>query len=212
MAGYRNEGAQRSDDQRIPGILGGEATNVDPVVVVAPRPARPKPRPNFYVGHPSTLESFIPVWGSGREALADFQDGDVAGGVFNGLLAISDLIPAEASANALRKGAFKGGSHSWPATREWMKKNGYLEKGIEGHHWLIPQNGWGKAIPESIKNQPWNIKALPKVTHRRIHTRFLGEARYHPAQRYWYATPTWSKAASASLLGHPLSALTSEEE
>jgi len=30
------------------------------------------------VGHPGFADSLIPVWGSGREAVADFQEGDCA--------------------------------------------------------------------------------------------------------------------------------------
>jgi hypothetical protein len=40
--------------------------------------------PSDYVGHPGLWESLIPVWGSGREAIADYQDGDYAGAALNG--------------------------------------------------------------------------------------------------------------------------------
>ena len=46
------------------------------------------------VGHPGFAESLIPVWGSGREAVADFQEGDYAGAALNGALAASDLFLA----------------------------------------------------------------------------------------------------------------------
>ena len=36
------------------------------------------------VGRPGALESTIPIWGSGREALADFHDGHYASGTVNG--------------------------------------------------------------------------------------------------------------------------------
>ncbi|MFZ4066841.1 MAG: amidohydrolase family protein [Phenylobacterium sp.] len=49
------------------------------------------------VGHPELLESLIPVWGSGREAVADFQEGDYAGAALNGALAASDLFLAGAT-------------------------------------------------------------------------------------------------------------------
>lgn len=57
------------------------------------------------VGHPGFAESLIPVWGSGREAVADFQEGDYAGAVLNGALAASDLFLA----GSIAKGVAKGG-------------------------------------------------------------------------------------------------------
>lgn len=55
------------------------------------------------VGHPGFAESLIPVWGSGREAVADFQEGDYAGAALNGALAASDLFLAGSIAKGLRK-------------------------------------------------------------------------------------------------------------
>ncbi len=44
------------------------------------------------IGHPGLAESFIPVWGSGREALADLQEQDYGPAAFNAALAVTDLI------------------------------------------------------------------------------------------------------------------------
>ncbi len=155
------------------------------------------------VGHPGEVESLIPVWGSGREALADLQEGDYLGAGLNGVLAVSDLIPGKAIAGAAAKGAFKRtGSHPWNATRKWMGRRGYFEPFEHGHHWAIPQNGWGKYVPDVIKNQPMNIKPMSAEMHGRIHGPYAGERQYNVAQRYWYGTPTWSKAALASGAGH----------
>ena len=35
------------------------------------------PTPGAKIGHPSGLEAQVPIWGSGREALADIEDGDI---------------------------------------------------------------------------------------------------------------------------------------
>lgn len=43
------------------------------------------------------------------------------------------------------------------------KKRGMLAPKQHGHHWAIPQNGWGKNVPDRIKNQPWNIKPMPSA-------------------------------------------------
>ncbi|WP_340646007.1 hypothetical protein [Phenylobacterium sp.] len=166
------------------------------------------------IGHPGELESLIPVWGSGREALADFEDGDYIGAGLNGALAVSDL----AVAGSLGKGLVKGGvfiankatrraaPYGWKGNvRTWMGEQKFLKPGQHGHHWAIPQNeGWGKAVPDFIKNQPWNIKPMPSPqVHGRIHGRYGGQPQFKPAQRYWYGTPAWSKWATGSAVGHP---------
>jgi hypothetical protein len=82
-----------------------------------------------------------------------------------------------------------------------------LESGQHGHHWLIPQNGWGKNVPDWIKNHPLNIKPMPDaVTHWRIHNGVGDLPRFNPAQRYWFGTPDWVKAATGSAAGHAVDA------
>ena len=158
------------------------------------------------IGHPGFAESLIPVWGSGRDAVADLQEGDYPGAALNGALAISDLIPAKAVAGALDKGMWKAGSHTWAATRKWLGKEGYLEAGQHGHHWLIPRNGWGKDVPDWLKNHPWNIKGMPSPEiHGRIHGRYNGP-QFNPAQRFWYGTPAWWKATVGEAAGIPAAA------
>jgi len=61
----------------------------------------PGGRSQSSVGHPGFAESLIPVWGSGREAVADFQEGDYVGAALNGGLAASDLFLAGAAGKAL---------------------------------------------------------------------------------------------------------------
>jgi len=47
---------------------------------------------NGSVGQPEFLESFIPVWGSGRAAIDNFQNGEYGWGLFNTAMAITDLV------------------------------------------------------------------------------------------------------------------------
>jgi RHS repeat-associated protein len=44
------------------------------------------------VGKPGTWESIIPIWGSGRAAIDDYQNGHIWSGIGNTLLAISDVF------------------------------------------------------------------------------------------------------------------------
>lgn len=167
------------------------------------------------VGHPGFAESLIPVCGSGREAVADFQEGDYAGAALNGALAASDLFLAESLAKGLGKGTFyvaenaAKNPYDWDRyVRPWLgKERAMLAPLQHGHHWLIPQNRWGKNVPDWIKNQPWNIKPMPDaVTHWRIDHRVGALPRFNPAQRYWYGTPAWSKVATGAAVGHPVAA------
>lgn len=166
------------------------------------------------VGHPGFGESLIPIWGSGREAVADFQEGDYAGAALNGALAASDVFLAGAAGKALLKVAAKGAtragarrvlSNTWGATQKRMKREGYIPAGQQGHHWLIPQGGWGKTVPPAVKNTHWNVMPLPAGVHKRIHTRDLIERlpRFNLAQRYVYGTPRTAKVASGAAVGHP---------
>jgi hypothetical protein len=81
-----------------------------------------------------------------------------------------------------------------------MAKQGYLQPGQHGHHWAIPRNGWGKAVPNAIKNQPWNIKAMKSP---QFHTAVHGKGRnaFGPIGRVWHGTPAWAKAAPISVGG-----------
>ena len=50
------------------------------------------------VGAPGFLESLIPVWGSGRSAINDFQQGNYFWGAVNTVFAISDVAMVKAAA------------------------------------------------------------------------------------------------------------------
>ena len=71
-----------------------------------------------------------------------------------------------------RKGIFKFSkigrdrvqSNSWRAAKRFMNDRGIHvpRSGQSRHHWMIPRNGWGKNVPDRIKNQPWNINPVNK--------------------------------------------------
>lgn len=150
--------------------------------------------------HPGFAESLLPVWGSAREAWADAEDGHGALAIINAALAISDLALAGAVGKGLAKGGLKlAGSNTWNATRKWMGKNGFLDAGQHGHHWFIGQSGWGKDIPDIIKNQPWNIKGMPSAEiHGRIHGSYGGKPQFNLLQQLHFGMPTWAKNATVA--------------
>lgn len=150
--------------------------------------------------HPGVAESIVPVWGSAREAVADAAEGDYLGAALNGALAVADLAPGAFAAKAATKvgvkGLIKGGSNTWNATRKWMGKNGLAETGQHVHHGIIPQGGWGKKVPDRVKNQLWNATPMPSPqVHGRIHGPYGGLPRYPLPQRYWIGAPNWAKSA-----------------
>ena len=164
---------------------------------------------DYWRKHPELGESLIPVWGSAREAIADAYDGDRSGMALNGGLAAADLFLASAVLKSMGKGAVKiGGSHAWKGrdgVRKWMGDHGYLADRQHGHHWGIPQNRWGKRVPDVIKNQPWNIKPMKDpAIHMRMDRSWGGKPQLTPLERYWHGTPAWSKVGSGSAVGHPV--------
>ena len=177
------------------------------------------------VGHPTAIESMVPIWGSGREVLADLHDGDYLGAAGNGVMAVTDLALAKGVLTALGKGAVKiGGSYAWRSkpwdevqgARKWLGEKGYLKPGEHGHHGIIPNNGWGKTVPDYIKNQPWNIKGLDKVTHGRVHGRYTVDGvklpQFNTGERLWHGTPSWTKPAAVGATGAAVRAPTLEIE
>ncbi len=92
--------------------------------------------------------------------------------------------------------------------RPWLgKERGMLAPKQHGHHWAIPQNGWGKNVPDWIKNQPWNIKPMPSAeVHGRLTNSYKGKPQFNAVERYMYGTPTWSKVGTGAAVGHPAAA------
>jgi RHS repeat-associated protein len=56
------------------------------------------------IGQPDVLESFIPIWGSGRAAIDDFQNGRYGWAAFNAAMAVSDVFMVKAAATAIARG------------------------------------------------------------------------------------------------------------
>ena len=126
------------------------------------------------VGHPGALESVIPLWGSGREALADLHDGNYGGAAMNGALGVSDAFLAKAVVGGLLKGGLRrAGNFAWRSApweeqgmRKWLGDQGFLKPGQPGHHWWLEQKS---SAPDWLKNQPPFVKGTADaVEHGRI--------------------------------------------
>ena len=170
------------------------------------------------IGHPGLAESFMPVEGAGRDAVADLQENDYLGAGANAGLTALDVFGVGELFDGLLKGGLKlEGPFKWRVhprqglgARKWLgtpnKLTGmkHLEVGQPGHHAIFPNNGWGKNLPDWFKNQPFNIKPMPShEIHGRIHGRYKGAPQFNLAQRFWLGTPDWFKAAIVGAAGHP---------
>lgn len=74
-------------------------------------------------------------------------------------------------------------------------------KGEHLHHWLIPNNGWGKHVPDYIKNTPWNLNSIPKDVHGMIHGTIKGGKKYSIIESIYYQTPAWAKTTTIGVGG-----------
>jgi hypothetical protein len=175
------------------------------------------------VGEPGLAESFIFVWGPGRAAVNDFQQGNYVWGTINTGLAISDLIPMKAAAGAVCRGTWrlsgpvrrwamgglwKFGSNTWKATRPWLGRIKAAMPGEPVHHWCIPQGGWAKDLPDRLKNQPWNLmNAFNKTWHDWIEGKAAGGKKgFRLPARLWFGTPPWFRAGLISCYGRAANA------
>jgi hypothetical protein len=156
-----------------------------------------------------TGESMIPVWGSGKQAYNDFQDGNYGSATFNSAMAVSDVFLLKSIGTGLAKGGLKmAGSHSWNATRKHYLKKGFAKPNQPLHHWALQQNqGIGKHAPKWLKNQMWNLKSFStnSMHIRAGHGLNYGRQKgYGAVGRMLYGTPTWFKAGSFSIGGRTL--------
>ena len=169
--------------------------------------APPSSQSGGSVGAPGFAESLIPVWGSGRAAINDFQGGDYGWAAFNAAVAVSDVFLVGAAAKGVAKGAVKLGSHTWNATRKWYGQTRGLEAGTPVHHWLIERgSAIGRQVPDAIKNQPWNLMPMrSQAFHNQVHG--WGPDGFNAAGQLWYGTPGWAKAGAFSTTGHGVEAV-----
>ncbi len=153
------------------------------------------------VGRPGTAESFIPIWGSAREAINDFQCGRWGWGLINTGLAALDVF----GAGTLIKAGVKTGKHGWKnAVRPWLTRTGFAKKGQQVHHAIVPQRSFGPRS-EWFFNQPWNLKPLnpppgidPNTWHRMVDG---SSGNMSELRKWWNGMPDWFKAEEISYLG-----------
>ena len=157
------------------------------------------------VGEPGTAEGFAPVWGSGRQAIYDYQTGHYVWGTVNSAFAVSDVFLVKSVATMAGKGAWKVGSTTWGATRKWLGKRGYAEAGQHVHHGVVAREAFEGTSWEKLFNQPWNLKPLdpPSGIDRNTWHRMVEgkEPGLTALGRWWEGTPDWLRYAEISGAG-----------
>jgi RHS repeat-associated protein len=160
---------------------------------------------------PSTLESLIPGWGPSRAMAYNFDTGHPLWGTFYGGVAISDIFLVRSIATGIGKGAWKLGSHTWSATRQWLAKTGQAEARQHVHHAIVAQEAYKGTFLEAIFNQPWNLKALkpPEGISMDAWHKMIEGVRpgLTGLERWWYGNPNWLKAAEISGAGRAVNAI-----
>ncbi|MGN2635333.1 hypothetical protein ACTD5D_03880 [Nocardia takedensis] len=117
-----------------------------------PQPAEPEPEKPDSIRPPNFLESLIPVYGSARQAIYDFQNGNWVMGSLNVILAISDLF--------LVKSLFTvGGKLLWKLGETLLRDPAALAKAFAG---MIDGVGAGIAKAADVVKEGVE-KAVDKV-------------------------------------------------
>lgn len=177
----------------------------------APTSTRPLYVPDPEHALPDAITTtLVDTLGSARRAREKWVAGDQLGaGIEAALNGPDQYLSGAALKGLLKKGGFKfSGKFDWsappwkdPGVRKWLEQSGFVNPGEQAHHWAIPQNGWGKIVPNFIKNQPWNVKGMDAVPHRRTHGRAKVDGEWLPEftglEKLWNATPAYFKAAVA---------------
>jgi RHS repeat-associated protein len=143
-----------ADSTNAPGFensKGGAKKVLDEVVVTSSKK-------NTTVGEPGTLESFFPIWGSGRAAINDLQEGRWGWGIFNSVMAVSDVFLVKTLATAVGKALLK------TAEKELLVDIAKLPVGRSGQ----PLKVVSKNIPTMINGRKFTGHALDQMQSRGI--------------------------------------------
>ena len=171
------------------------------------------------VGQPGFAESLIPVWGSGRAMVDDFQNGNYAMGMFNMAMMVSDCFMVGTVVKGVAKFGFKAsmnvGNMSWKAVRSRIKDVGMADFSGQHFHHLIKQKYYlNSPALKFLLNQPFMVTKLARggytykgvdYTMNGFHMLLDGRTVHGQAmsrlERIWYGSNNFHKASAASSIG-----------
>lgn len=176
------------------------------------------------VGQPGFAESFIPVWGSGRAAIDDFQNGRIGWGIFNTVMAVSDVFMVGTVVKSVAKfgvkATLKVGTQPWKAVRARITKRGMSDFNRQEWHHIIKQRRYANnRFAKAILNQPFMVTKLKNGAYRwkgrnftmnQWHKLLDGYAsqgvKMTAAERAWYGSNAFHRAAAVSATGDVIQA------
>jgi hypothetical protein len=157
------------------------------------------------IGHPGVIDGMIPIYGSGRDALAYLQEGDYGQAALSaGELALdaATLVPAgfvaRSAGAAMRKGVRVANLRPTynQAYRDLRKAKIHPGKGYEAHHML---QLYGKdRSARDFRNHPAFLKVLTQAEHDIAHAPWKWD---NALLKINYGTPEWVKAAAVAAAG-----------
>ena len=140
------------------GLTADTAWKPLPEVIVTSKPK------NASVGQPGLGESLIPVWGSARAAVDDFQNGRWGWGIFNSVMAISDVFLIKSAITAVGKLIVKGAAEV--ITKEAAKEGVYVITTKSGRYIGQSKHFLKRIIQHFGKGGKLSLETLEKVlTH-----------------------------------------------
>jgi RHS repeat-associated protein len=138
------------------------------------------------VSAPGFLESLIPVWGSGRQAVHDFQCGNWGWGLVNTGLAITDVFLVKSLITDLGKAGVKVGGEA-AGKLEWS-------------HWIPDRYDW---VPQVIRDSDFNGRYVTPFEHSQMDPYRLlkgqkkwGDQLLPWPERQWNRAPDWAQDAA----------------
>lgn len=142
--------------------------------------------PAHDVGKPGFAESLIPIWGSGREAIHDFQTGHWGWGAVNTALAVTDVFLVKSLVTAGAKIVVKG-------VAEVAAKEGASVLSKEGAEVLARQTAEKEAAELASKEAAASAAAQESTA--KLADKAAGEAAVKVAGRVGYGMTDLSRAA-----------------
>ena len=141
-----------------------------------------RPDPNAGIGLSSGGESYVPIWGSGRDAIYWAQQGDYSRAAINGVMAISDIGGITALGRIGIKALLKGGAKAAArASTQSFKSFSALKKALgpagKNKHWhhIVEQHAdnVAKFGQGSIQNTK-NVISIPGGFKGSLHGKVTG--------------------------------------
>jgi hypothetical protein len=114
------------------------------------------------IGQPGTGEGFIPIWGPGRAAIDDFQNGRWGWGIFNTAMAVSDVFLVKALYTGIMKAGVMGIGRLSMGGARGVTNTVTKSESVLGH---IFRDATGHVNPSTLTSQDRYIRLFENVAN-----------------------------------------------